>query len=308
MLTHPTNDPSFKMKVKSFDSLSGMGSDEREIFLDFINDSMGSVNCRIDDQMVESWGVKKIFILEDSGLSVHGTGILTTVNQLPGHLLLTSLCYNPADISNVRMVLEAVARTHREDEHFSNFEIAVELASNNSEIQSVAAEVGCSQIRGNEDGWTLFALRASKSSNPVEIRISPETSESSVTSSNSRGVQSEDQYTDQELLIKMQRDFNDEVAHSTRLRKKMHVRSEDTIVVCIDKNMSGVSIQNYASSTETVIHPKPESHLSSVQFSCARCDKTFSHNGNLKRHISSVHEKLRPFSCEACDKIFIEKE
>eukprot|EP01083_Nonionella_stella_P061248 159647_1 len=129
------------------------------------------------------------------------------------------------------MVLEAVARTHREDESFSKFEICVDLVSDNTEIQSVAAEVGFSRIRDSEDGWTLFALRPSKISNPVRIRISPGTSESSATSSNSRGVQSEDQSTDQEHLIKMERDFNDEVEHDTRFRTKI-LRSNETTDMC----------------------------------------------------------------------------
>eukprot|EP01083_Nonionella_stella_P061246 159643_1 len=129
------------------------------------------------------------------------------------------------------MVLEAVARTHREDESFSKFEICVDLVSDNTEIQSVAAEVGFSRIRGSEDGWTLFALQPPNRSNPVEMDISPETSQPFTTSSNSRGVQSEDQSTDQEHLIKMERDFNDEVEHDTRFRTKI-LRSNETTDMC----------------------------------------------------------------------------
>eukprot|EP01083_Nonionella_stella_P268546 907923_1 len=300
-------DPSFKVNVKSFDSLSEMEYDVREIFLDFINDSMGSVNCRIDYQMVESWGVKKIFMLEDSGLSIHGTAILATANQPPGHILLTALCYNPADISNARMVIEAVARTHREDERFSKFEICCDLVSDNTEIQSVAAEVGWSRVRDSEDGWTLFALQPSKIPNPVDIGISPDTSQSSVTSSNSRGVQSEDQSTDQELLIKMQRDFNDEVAHYTRFRTKS-LRSKDTIDVSRNENVSEASIQINTNRIDKSESPARLTHSSSSKLSCESCDTTFTLKGNLKRHINSVHEKLRPFSCESCNTAFSQKQ
>ena len=40
------------------------------------------------------------------------------------------------------------------------------------------------------------------------------------------------------------------------------------------------------------ITKKPRNHA------CDQCPKSFISNGDLKRHINSVHEKLKPFACE----------
>ena len=43
---------------------------------------------------------------------------------------------------------------------------------------------------------------------------------------------------------------------------------------------------------------------SEVNVSCEYCNKEFSKNRNLKRHIASLHEGVKNFKCELCSKAF----
>ena len=48
-------------------------------------------------------------------------------------------------------------------------------------------------------------------------------------------------------------------------------------------------------------------HIQSVherisKFRCEYCSKSFSEKGNMKQHISMVHEKKKKFNCDICAK------
>ena len=44
-----------------------------------------------------------------------------------------------------------------------------------------------------------------------------------------------------------------------------------------------------------------------VIFQCGNCDKPFSGKKNLKKHVSTVHNKKKAFKCDICDYIFFSK-
>ena len=55
--------------------------------------------------------------------------------------------------------------------------------------------------------------------------------------------------------------------------------------------------KSHKGNTEKYLKPKHESK-------CPHCEKVFREKGNLKKHISSVHDKLRKFQCHLCDSTF----
>ena len=45
-------------------------------------------------------------------------------------------------------------------------------------------------------------------------------------------------------------------------------------------------------------------HLASRDYKCAKCDATFTNQGKLTRHLTTVHSDARPFQCTFCDMAF----
>ena len=57
---------------------------------------------------------------------------------------------------------------------------------------------------------------------------------------------------------------------------------------------------------EDVVHKGIKNWPSAVEVKCEICGKIYSNN-TLKRHIKSVHEKIKDFQCPKCGKAFSEK-
>ena len=49
-------------------------------------------------------------------------------------------------------------------------------------------------------------------------------------------------------------------------------------------------------------------HEGKKPFGCDKCDRKFTSEKDLKRHISEVHEGTKPFECEFCDRKFSRKD
>ena len=55
-----------------------------------------------------------------------------------------------------------------------------------------------------------------------------------------------------------------------------------------------------------------EKHVKTIHenikaYKCESCEKSFSQKGNLERHVKTVHENLKNHKCEACGKSFSQK-
>ena len=72
-------------------------------------------------------------------------------------------------------------------------------------------------------------------------------------------------------------------------------KSESGEMLAIEENQDCVLV----SEAIQKISPK-----TSASFPCESCNKVFTLNGSLKRHIQCIHEKNRPFKCSACEKTF----
>eukprot|EP01083_Nonionella_stella_P030712 84176_1 len=97
--------------VSIFKSLSEMGTPQKARFLAYLSRSMGaqcSENGIIDEEMVGSWGVRRVFVLEQ-GDTIQATGILVATNTQT--LTASALCYDQTVPSSIVRVLESAVQT-----------------------------------------------------------------------------------------------------------------------------------------------------------------------------------------------------
>jgi hypothetical protein len=61
-----------------------------------------------------------------------------------------------------------------------------------------------------------------------------------------------------------------------------------------------------------IVHEKVQKHISTfhgdMPYSCDNCDAAFANKSKLNRHIASVHEEKKPYVCKICDTIFAVKQ
>ena len=76
---------------------------------------------------------------------------------------------------------------------------------------------------------------------------------------------------------------------------------QNETVINKDTNENDVRIQ-----TEPLDFNESQNEDGNVQCNCEKCKKTFYDKGTLKKHIRSVHEKVR-HTCEVCGKTFSQK-
>ena len=78
--------------------------------------------------------------------------------------------------------------------------------------------------------------------------------------------------------------------------------------IIFDMHMSIVHKEMIEIKEEPIkIEKESEETTIAQSLSCEICNKIFSTMGNLKTHVSSVHERKNRFECEICDKVFLHK-
>eukprot|EP01083_Nonionella_stella_P185157 674376_1 len=116
----------------------------------------------ISVEMLESWGIQRIAVLEHPVGTVVGTGLLITGTNQPGRLEMTCLCHNSRNSVFIERILECLAA--ESIEHLSEFTTFVDVARNDRTFQGFLRKVGFVNDRephtiGRE--WCRFVLRPS---------------------------------------------------------------------------------------------------------------------------------------------------
>eukprot|EP01083_Nonionella_stella_P280164 952968_1 len=145
--------------VKVFKSLEDIPNGQRDEFLSFLSKYMG-YNCsetgRVSDEVLESWGTSRIFVLESSSGVITGTGLILKTGDF---LSVSGLCYDEQVTISGQRILESIVSTWENE--LSNLNLSVDFAKGNYFIQGIARFLGfsCDQVN-SDDSWSRFLLSA----------------------------------------------------------------------------------------------------------------------------------------------------
>ena len=73
----------------------------------------------------------------------------------------------------------------------------------------------------------------------------------------------------------------------------MDEKSDEIVADNFDENISDYNKKNFEEKKNIAIKVKK-------QFTCDICAYSCAEKGNLKKHVISVHEEIKPFTCKIC--------
>ena len=74
--------------------------------------------------------------------------------------------------------------------------------------------------------------------------------------------------------------------------------------LCFHKFMTHKSLKIKSEQTKLMSKICNSSEKADKKFECKDCNRNFTTNSNLKKHIATIHQKVRNFKCDICNKTF----
>eukprot|EP01083_Nonionella_stella_P280166 952970_1 len=333
--------------VKVFKSLEEIPNGQRDKFLNFLSEYMGDCcdeTGRITDEVLESLGTERIFMLESPSGIIAGTGLLLKTRNAEDCLNISGLCYDEQVPISGQWILESIVSTWETE--FSNFNLSVDFSKGNSAIQGIARDLGFSYDQVNSDDvWARFLLTPHIMSEPsVDSEVLDVSGEvSNIPECKASSSSYKCNLCQKEFVLKHNLKKHRKTVHAKEMlwcdvcgkqftsqsRLNTHVQSVHENLRPFQCEISTKKFKGKSSRTEHVKrvdgNQKPDQfeicdkqfgskynmkeHVRAVHenlrpFQCEICQKRFQENSHLKEHIQCVHENLRPFQCERCEKMF----
>eukprot|EP01083_Nonionella_stella_P280165 952969_1 len=275
--------------VKVFKSLEEIPNGQRDKFLNFLSEYMGDCcdeTGRITDEVLESLGTERIFMLESPSGIIAGTGLLLKTRNAEDCLNISGLCYDEQVPISGQWILESIVSTWETE--FSNFNLSVDFSKGNSAIQGIARDLGFSYDQVNSDDvWARFLLTPHIMSEPsVDSEVLDVSGEvSNIPECKASSSSYKCNLCQKEFVLK----------HNLKKhRKTVHAKEMLWCDVCGKQFTSQSRLNTHVQSVHENLRP----------FQCEICTKKFKTKSNLAEHIHGVHQKLRPFGCQICTKMF----
>eukprot|EP01083_Nonionella_stella_P079068 216696_1 len=279
-----------------------LNDDQRRRFLAFLTNSIGresSENEKINEFLLDSWGVIRIFLLENSADMVLATALLASNDVSTGHISVIGLCYDAEFPGSGRQVLESVVATR--NERFPNHCLSAEIARGNAWMHSVMHDLGFTAESGEsgaDDDWITFTLAAGDA-NGTRASILLEESVSEIASTTHVAGNSSSKQTQvpvmkattvESLKCLVCGDNLSSIRNLRRHIENVHNSKEHPICAICQKQFNDESL--------LISHKKLVHSL----MQCEQCDKMYRTTGRLIRHVSKIHGEKTPksFKCEFC--------
>eukprot|EP01083_Nonionella_stella_P219941 787365_1 len=146
--------------VQIFKSVAAMPPDRKRGLLEYLSSAMGtqcSESGKITENMLVTWGVRWVFLLENPAGKIIGTGFLLPQTPTSKDYILSGICYQPGMIQCSERIVEAAVKL-RNDQCPSR-DLVVDLAHGDVDMQRVVGKFGFScGASGSEDVWIRYIL------------------------------------------------------------------------------------------------------------------------------------------------------
>eukprot|EP01083_Nonionella_stella_P147481 465414_1 len=292
-----------------FESLPSMPSGQKYRFLAYISASMGaqcSENEMITEDMLRSWGVRWVFLIEHPIGTVVGTGFILRPSGTSTDFVLSGLCYDTGMLQSAHRILEAAVKIRTD--HFPSHNLVMDLARDNTEIQSVAEKFEFSpESSGSQDVWIRYCLQF-EAEPQISRELPPIEPELKHTDGDFSCGQCSNMFETNKSLQQHSVVHSDDRQYScnhcdTKFKTKGGLKRHIQYAHTREKNFECNECQKRFVTTTLLSKHVKSVHPAQRNFECNQCGKRFKTRNTLKLH-NLVHSETRPYSCNKCDKKF----
>eukprot|EP01083_Nonionella_stella_P069735 186108_1 len=298
--------------VEVFESVASIQTDKKSRFLAYINAAIRaqrSETGRITEATLEMWGVQWVLVREHPAGTVIGTGFILRPSDTSNDYILSGLCYETNMVPIAESILAAAANVR--NLHFPSRNLVIDLAGDNSEMQSAAEKVGfSSESSGIDDVWIRFSLQSEVESK-IRSEVQPLAAKALPTVEGVQCGQCNKSFKTRFFLKRHSVSHSNNRPYSCNIcakkfKERRVLKSHVLRLHTATKHSECTECRKQFPTKYLLSEHIKAVHPVQLYFLCTECNKRFKTRATLNGHIV-VHSNDRPFACDQCDKKFKRK-
>eukprot|EP01083_Nonionella_stella_P069736 186109_1 len=295
--------------VEVFESVASIQTDKKSRFLAYINAAIRaqrSETGRITEATLEMWGVQWVLVREHPAGTVIGTGFILRPSDTSNDYILSGLCYETNMVPIAESILAAAANVR--NLHFPSRNLVIDLAGDNSEMQSAAEKVGfSSESSGIDDVWIRFSLQSEVESK-IRSEVQPLAAKALPTVEGVQCGQCNKSFKTRFFLKRHSVSHSNNRPYSCNIcakkfKERRVLKSHVLRIHTAEKRFECTECRKRFSTEYLLSEHTKATHPPQLDFICTKCDKRFKTRFALSSH-SVLHSDYRPFPCDQCNKMY----